>query len=410
MKSNFFKENDKYIQIFHTILIINVCLNLFMFFKLEWFKAYSRIGFIIYFVYSSFYIIYLFANLYDKNMLRKHQKLFFIIFLTILINLFTNRSSVGALVKTQISIVFILLLSSIDFGSLKGKYLLSIIIPINVYWIAQAFNNYRLKFRISVNKEIFNLINSNSIALLLLISYIIISKIFITNIVPTIEFKNKKSKIYEYIFIFFFTIYLIALIKLQSRTALLSFLFYNFSLFLMKYEIYIFNIDLMKFLRYFFWALILTPLILTVMSQIDFFSNITINNKNLFSGRESLVIYFFEKMNSNPLNWILGTGSNNLFVGPKGALSFHNLYLQIIFNFGLLIFSIFLTIIVRVFKNSDQLNKNILYTILIINSFETVALHTNFMLLIWLPLASFQNSKHENRQFFLNKKGDTNGE
>lgn len=73
--------------------------------------------------------------------------------------------------------------------------------------------------------------------------------------------------------------------------------------------------------------------------------------KTFYSGRELIWLSLFTKLNQNWMNWFIGIGSHAAIPGITGNLNLHNVYMQVLMNFGLSGICIYFYFFFREIKN-----------------------------------------------------------
>ncbi len=84
----------------------------------------------------------------------------------------------------------------------------------------------------------------------------------------------------------------------------------------------------------------LLPAVYVFIWKNTFFHNINVLGKNIFTGRQTIWYNFFEYLEQIPRSFFVGTGYNtDFYIG--GTFDLHNSYMQILAEFGILVFLIY---------------------------------------------------------------------
>lgn len=343
------------------LFILYVFIEVISFFNFTFFSFLSK-----YNVLFSLFVLVLIA-LSDFSLFSQKTFLFFLVISLLLIgSVFINSGSFGSILNIFCLIIGFYVFSKIKISKNYYKCIIFLFLLLLVYFIYKS-NNVLYTTIYYKNSDF----NSNTVAQVIL--YI--------NMFLFLYFSKYKlnSKI---LYIFLLPISFYGIINTQSRGAALSYIvfiilhiFRNFKIVKNKSS---FLITLFSIIGTIF------PIVYLNMYKNGVNFVIPYMNKSLFTGRENLWLYAYEKLTSSTLKIFTGLGANFVIEGQE-TLNLHNMFFALIVNFGVVIF------LILMFWFKRFINKNIrneyrycIIPIVLLSFFETTILWNAILIYIYL--------------------------
>lgn len=322
-------------------------------------------------------------------------------YLLILIITYINNAPMGSAIAFITSIQMMIVFSSFKIDR-KTRVIISFaLIGILLIWIFRVnILNYYAYFKANWKKT--KLINPNAIGTLILFGSIMLNSIFVN------YSRTKNGKLSTLIFsILIFIITFFTLFKLQSRASLIALLCYAgfivVQVFFKSSKITKISL-IIAFVLILIFPFFMTFLYQQSMGEVGLTNQIALTSKSLFSGRERIWTQFINESASNPMKLVFGFGSGHF---DTNGMSMHNLYLQIVVNFGLVGLVSYIVICKNIINskilqiersNYDifEIMINSTYVVLIVlSTFETNLITISQLTISYMVIMPFKNYKDD---------------
>lgn len=110
-------------------------------------------------------------------------------------------------------------------------------------------------------------------------------------------------------------------------------------------------------------ALLVMPLFENTLSRMEILEEQQITTQSGTSNRVGKWLFYIDDMNSNPLTYLIGSNHELLMIKGTKYVSAHNLYIQIVYNAGLIFLIFFLSRFYQCFYNRQKGEIDITYII-----------------------------------------------
>lgn len=342
-------------------LILYILVEILSFFNFTFFNYFNKV--------NVFFSLFVFLVVFVCNLsLFSKKSISFLTILTLLmmLSVFLNNGTIGSVVNIICLIMGITIFSKIKIPKVYYKYVTFIFLLILLYYL------YKSKDILYTTKYFKNTdFNSNTIAQVIL--YI--------NMFLFLLFSKYKWDI-KMLYFLIIPISLIGIINTQSRGAALSyvlfifiFTFRNFKIIKRKSGLLI---TLLAIAGTFF------PIVYLNLYRNGVNFVIPYMNKSLYTGREVLWLYTYEKLTASVFNIIVGLGANFVIEGQE-VLNLHNMFFALIVNFGIIIFAVIIVWFHYFIKNNiAERYKYCIMPIVLLSFFETTILWNAILIFVLL--------------------------
>lgn len=320
----------------------------------------------------------------------KCKNVFAVVIYLLYIILITIIKDVGIGIGGSVLLIILFILF-MDNYRIKEKSYSTIYYIFILLEIWSSFLSFNYKYGVFLNEIIW--FNSNTIGLMSMLAVIVVN---------TLGNKLNQNKIILWILNL---IGVIALFNVESRTAMISVFFYLVCTYIIPKVV----LKRKIIIRFLYSAIILIGILIPYVYSYMFLNGVDFKvpffNKSLYTGREELWIEVIEKMQEEPIDYIIGIGNNDslTFTATVHSAYFRALVRYGIVGFlGLYIFFIDkIEKIIRNDKNGDQLMYVIAWLAIMISGFFEVSyLITTFAIpmsfLLGLGVSEIKNGEEKN--------------
>lgn len=303
-----------------------------------------------------------------------------------------NHGGVGSVLIQIYAVITIILYSNCILNNSMIRLIMVSDFIIWIYWFLRS-NNY---YEIALNANYINVKNSNTVAELLLFCFM---SLCLLNDYQNRKFRKRSNRMLEWLF-FLATFW--AVYQCGSRTTLVAAIF-----FVLLHKIIPQNIWTRKRIVIATLLLLLGALLFPFL-YLALSGNHSINylvyrwtGRYMFTGRERIWKALFNGFAGSRRRWLFGVGSHSMIgVETEFTTNFHNVFLVIMFNFGLIgvaLFGLFICRYIHSLFDERQIDMFklecvfVFWVVILINYAETIMLWHPMIPLCYFYLAIARN-------------------
>lgn len=361
-------------NLFNYIIIIVLFLIVMIMFTSA--RAYSFLDQYMVYVFLILDLAMLFLN--NKGNIRKSYMLLFLVINVglMLLSLVISFGGIGSFLCI-INFMILIYLSRQDI--LEGINTRFLYILILLFYFLSAYISFCVWGNYLYG---YNVINPNTIAVVLLYTTIMISGL--------IEKSNLKHKNLSIILLSAISVYFV--INCHCRNAMIALLVFLAIVLIPKLKKFFAN-----HISLFLWIVVIAGIIIPIAYSQKLFGEINflsfVSEKSIYSGRETIWKYMIAALNEKKYGYLIGLGSHN--ITELGVIiNYHTWFLGIIYMYGLPVFFFYFNYLIKSIKKiKTDIIKIGFISIFITGIFETSAIWINLQFLIFVLMLLDKNDK-----------------